>query len=114
MTVLSLTLTLAIAVWGLLRSRPWEAEGPAVLGLAFLLSGGLEQEGGRPPVAWAAARRAEMEDIGSEPDGAMSRPAARAASIREEELVMDCFLSPPPLPPPEAPPPSFFQFRSAS
>ena len=45
-------------------------------------------DGGRPPVAWAAASRAEMEDIGSEEDGGMSRPAARAASIREEELVI--------------------------
>ena len=48
----------------------------------------LVQDGGRPPVAWAAASRAEMEDIGSEEAGGMSRPAARAASIREEELVI--------------------------
>ena len=117
-----LTLTLAMAVWGLLRSRPWDwegADGPAVLGFAFLASAGEEQEGGRPPVAWAAASRAEMEDIGSEPDGAMSRPAARAASIREEELVMEGFLSPPrppspPPPTPVAPVRSFFQFRSPS
>ena len=94
------TLTLAmVAPWGLLRSRPCcEAEGPALeaeeavdeVGLGTLASaprGLLEAGMGMwPPVAWAAASRAEMEDIGSEPGarpGLMSRPAARAASISE-------------------------------
>ena len=39
-----------------------------------------------PPVAWAAASRAEIEDMGSELElrlGLMSRPAALAASISE-------------------------------
>ena len=42
---------------------------------------------GMPPVAWAAASKAEMEDMavaGLELAGGMSSPAARAASMREE------------------------------
>ena len=55
--------------------------------LASALLGLLEAGIGMwPPVAWAAASRAEMEDMGSEPEvkpGLMSRPAALAASISE-------------------------------
>ena len=137
-----LTLTLAMAVPGLLRSRP--CEGPALETAGTVDEAGLvtlepefrdeyfaenkkimrryennnfflifsfndsyfyiyrsnicktfalpeldDGNGKQPPVACAAARRAEIEDMGSEaPGGLMSRPAARAASIRElEELV---------------------------
>ena len=94
-----LTLTLAMALWGLLRSRPCcEAEGPALEAeetveevgfgtVASALLGLLEAGIGIwPPVAWAAASRAEIEDMGSELElrlGLMSRPAALAASISE-------------------------------
>lgn len=44
-----------------------------------------DEDEGIPPVAWAAARSAEMEDIGSEELGGISSPAARAASRREED-----------------------------
>ena len=47
------------------------------------------QEAGRPPVAWAAASRAEMEDMESVEGGGMSRPMALAASIREEEEELE-------------------------
>ena len=95
----------------MLRSSPCcEAEGPAFeaeetvdevgLGtLASALLGLLEAGIGMwPPVAWAAASRAEMEDMGSEPEvkpGLMSRPAARAASISELDwaLVLGGFRS---------------------
>ena len=93
-----------VALWGLLRSSPCcEAEGPAFeaeetvdevgLGtLASALLGLLEAGIGMwPPVAWAAASRAEMEDMGSEPEvrpGLMSRPAALAASISELDWAL--------------------------
>ena len=53
---------------------------------------------GRPPVAWAAASSADMDDIGSPaapppfrllPWTGMSRPAARAASINPALLVVE-------------------------
>ena len=67
--------------------------------LASALLGLLEAGIGMcPPVAWAAASRAEIEDMGSEPEvkpGLMSRPAARAASISELDwaLVLGGFRS---------------------
>ena len=60
--------------------------------LASALLGLLEAGIGMwPPVAWAAASRAEMEDMGSEPEvrpGLMSRPAALAASISELDWAL--------------------------
>jgi hypothetical protein len=45
----------------------------------------VEEGDGIPPVAWAAANKADIEDIGSEEEGEISKPAARAASKSEEE-----------------------------
>ena len=70
-----------MAAAGLLRSRPWFAEDCEETGGVDAV----EVVGGIPPVAWAAANSADIEDIGSELELGISRPAARAAS-RSAEL----------------------------
>lgn len=93
---------MAIAAAGLLRSKPWlgpasppPAAAPAPPGLLVAVEsfvavevavGAAVEEGdGIPPVAWAAANKADIEDIGSEEEGEISKPAARAASKSDEE-----------------------------
>ena len=98
-------MTLAIAAAGLLRSSPWlgPASPPATAAAAVPLAAVLlvpvesfapvvvavgpavDEGDGIPPVAWAAANKADIEDIGSEEEGEISRPAALAASKSEEE-----------------------------
>ena len=94
-------MTLAIAAAGLLRSSPWlgPASPPATAAAAAVLlvpvesfapvvvavGPAVDEGDGIPPVAWAAANKADIEDIGSEEEGEISRPAALAASKSEEE-----------------------------
>ena len=98
---------MAIAAAGLLRSSPWlgpasppaTAAAAAAVPLAPVLlvpvesfapvvvavGPAVDEGDGIPPVAWAAANKADIEDIGSEEEGEISRPAALAASKSEEE-----------------------------
>ena len=93
-----LTLTLAMAAAGLLRSNPWlgpASPPPAAPALLVAVEslvwvevavGAVVEEGDWiPPVAWAAASKADIEDIGSEEEGEISKPAALAASKSEDE-----------------------------